>query len=372
MKKITIFTLGLGYGGVEKYFSSLCKMLQDDYKIEIVSTYKVLDIPAFEFSDKINITYLISDKPNKQEIKDAIKKKKIVALIKEMFKAIRILFLRRKRNIDYIKKLDTDYIITTRFHSKLVGKYAKKNIIKIATEHNYHNNDKKYINKIIKSVTNFNYFILVSEELKDFYDDKVKPKCIYIPNVIDKLPKTRSNLNTNNLVSVGRFSSEKGFEDAVEVIKLVKEKIKDVKLYLIGDGILKADLENKVKEYQLENNIIFPGFLNQKQQEKYLLDSSIYLMTSHTESFGLVLIEAMSYGLLCIAFDSANGAKKLLTENGILIKNRDKRQMADEIIRLLNNRKKIEEISEKGYLYCQSYLIDNVKKDWLKLLGSGE
>ena len=54
MKKITILALHLGFGGVEKYISSLCKMLEEDYQIEIISTYKVSDKPAFNFSNKIN------------------------------------------------------------------------------------------------------------------------------------------------------------------------------------------------------------------------------------------------------------------------------------------------------------------------------
>ena len=63
MKKITILSLHLGIGGIEKYISSLCKMLENDFEIEIISTYKVLDKPVFDFSDKLKITYLINDRP---------------------------------------------------------------------------------------------------------------------------------------------------------------------------------------------------------------------------------------------------------------------------------------------------------------------
>ncbi len=88
--EITILALHLGYGGVEKYLSSLCKMLEDNYEIEIISTYKVLDKPAFPFSNKIKITYLINDKPNKEELKKAIKEKKIINIFKEGFKSLKL------------------------------------------------------------------------------------------------------------------------------------------------------------------------------------------------------------------------------------------------------------------------------------------
>ena len=62
MKKITILALHLNYGGVEKYISSLCKMLEDTYEIELVVTYKCN--PAFEFSNKINSELIITNSNN--------------------------------------------------------------------------------------------------------------------------------------------------------------------------------------------------------------------------------------------------------------------------------------------------------------------
>ncbi|MBQ8192744.1 MAG: glycosyltransferase [Bacilli bacterium] len=369
-KRVTIFALHLGFGGVEQYISSLCKMLEDDYKIEIISTYKVMEKPAFSFSDKVKITYLMNTGPNREEIKMSLKKKNILKLFIELLKSIKILYLRRTLNIKAIKKLDTDYVITTRFHSLLVGKYLKCNAIKIATEHNYHDDNKKYIKSIVNSVKGFDYLVCVSNTLKEFYQNKIgNTKCIYIPNVIDDIPNSKSKLNNNNLISIGRFSPEKGFLDLIDVIEIVKRSIFDVKLYLVGNGAMLSQLQVKVKEKKLEKNIIFTGFLNKKEMEEYLLKSSIFVMTSYTESFGLVLIEAMSYGLPTVALDSADGPKELLKNNiGILVPNRDKKKMANEIVKLLNDRRKAELISNNGYKFCQQFLINNVKKKWLAIV----
>ena len=369
-KKITIFALHLGFGGVEKYLSSLCKMLEGNYDIEIISTYKVLDKPAFPFSEKVKITYLIDDKPNKEEFKQAIKNKNIINIFKEGFKSAKILCLKRSRNIKAIRNTYSDYIITTRtFHSRLVGYYAYNNIIKIATEHNFHNNDKKYITKVIDSIRDFDYFVVVSDNLRKFYENKIgKTKCIYIPNVIDSLPHKRSKLTNKNIITIGRLSPEKGQKDLIDVFKIVNKELPKTKLFMVGDGPLKKELENYTKELKLTNKIIFTGFLGDKGKEKYILDSSIFILPSYTESFGLVLIEAMSYGLPCIAFDTSDGAKELLKNNvGILVKDRNKEKMAEEIIKELKN-KNGSEHSEKGYKYCQKYLLDNVKKEWINIL----
>ena len=329
-----------------------------------------MDKPAFSFSDKIKITYLINDKPNKEELNQAIKNKKLIDIFKEGFKSVKILCLKRSRDIKAIRNTYSDYIITTRvFHNRLVGYYAYNNIKKIATEHNFHNDDKKYMSKVISSIKDFDYFVVVSNNLKKFYDSRIgDTNCVYIPNVIDSLPVRRSKLNNKNIITIGRLSPEKGQKDLIDVFKIVNTKLPKTKLFIIGDGPLKDKLKNYAKNLKLGDKVIFTGFLNDKEKEKYIFDSSVFVLPSYTESFGLVLIEAMSYGLPCIAFDSSDGAKELLKNNvGILVKDRNKEKMAEEIIKELKN-KNGSEHSEKGYKYCQKYLLDNVKKEWINIL----
>ena len=92
-------------------------------------------------------------------------------------------------------------------------------------------------------------------------------------------------------------------------------------------------------------------------------------MTSQTESFGLVLIEAMSYGLPCIGFDCASGAREIISKkNGVLVQNRDKNKMAMQIIELLNNSSMLSDLSKGSLETSQKYLLENVKKLWIKLL----
>lgn len=368
--KITILALHLGYGGIEQYLSSLCKMIQDDYKVEIITTYKLQDKPAFEFDKNIKIKYLINKGPNKEELKTAIKEKAFLNILKEGIKTIIILYKKIFYNIEAVENTNSKYIITTRdFQNYIAGEYSRQEIIKIATEHNYHNNNKKYINTLIESVSKTNYFVLVSEELKEFYSNKVSATCLYIPNVIDNLPKKEAKGNSHTLISIGRLSKEKGQIDLIDVVSIIKNKYKDIKLYLIGDGEEKEKLEKYIKKNKLEKYIILTGFLAKKDIELKLLESSVFVTTSHTESFGLVVLEASSYKLPVVAFDSAKGIKALLSDgNGILVSDRNKNKMAKEIIKLFEDKEHYEKIATKGYNNCKKYLAKNVKKDWLELL----
>ena len=330
-----------------------------------------MEKPAFNFSDNIKITYLINDKPYKEEMKQAIKNRNVFKTLKLFFKNLKLLVLKHQKNIKAIKSINSDIIITTRtFHNKLVSKYAKNDIVTIATEHNYHNNNHKYIKNLIKSLSNFNYFVVVSNELEQFYKDKLEnTKCIYIPNVIEKICDNLKYNSNCNLISIGRLELEKGFSDLIDIISIIKNDIPDIKLDLIGDGSLKTSLENKIEELNLKDNVIMHGYLKQDKIQKIIYQDSVFVMTSHTESFGLVLIEAMSYGLPCVAFDSASGARQIITDKKLLVKNRDKEQMAKLIISLLSNPKLCKKIGENNYNDCQKYLIDNVKQSWLNILN---
>ena len=290
-EKITILALHLGYGGIEQYLSSLCKMIKNDYKIEIVSTYKLQDSPAFDFDKDIKIKYLMNGGPNKESFKKAFKERSYLNIIKEGIKIVSILYKKVFYNIETVENLNSKYIITTRdFQNYIAGEFTRSDITKVATEHNYHNNNKKYINTLIESVSKINYFVLVSEELRDFYSDKVHAECIYIPNVIDSLPRKEAKGNNHTLISIGRLSKEKGQVDLIDVVGILKNKYKDIKLYLIGDGEEKSNLKEHIKKNKLDKNVVLTGFLSKNDIELKVLESSVFVTTSHTESFGLVVI----------------------------------------------------------------------------------
>lgn len=372
MRKVTIIALHLYYGGIEKYISYLCKMFENDYEVEVITVYKKDEKPAFEFSKKIKIAYLTNSFPYTVSIKKLIKEYKFFKVFREFIRRVflkieSIYKLRRA-----IKNLKTDIVITTRIaHNKLVNKYLKdSNIVKIATEHNYHNNDKKYIDEVINSITNFDYFIHCTDELYNFYKPLiVGPKNIKINNPVYINNNFKSKLNNFNIISVGRLSDEKGYLDLIEVMKSLNKINNKIKLTICGDGYQRLEIEQKIKQYNLSRNVKVTGFIYGKELSEIYKNASLYVMPSKSESFGLVLLEAMHYGLPCIAFDSASGARELLKNGiGILIKDRNINEMAEKINELLNNRDMLKKYSEKSINYVSNYSLDKIYKQWKKIL----
>ncbi|MDO4963601.1 MAG: glycosyltransferase [bacterium] len=372
MKKITILSLHLGYGGIERFITNLANSLSSDYNVEIVSTYKLQQKPFFKLNENIDVKYLIKDlKPNKDKLIKYLKSFQFIKFIKEGFKSIKILYLKKHTMINYIKNCDSDVIISTRdIHNKWLGKYAKDNVLKIGSDHNHHNNNSKYIKKIVNSTARLDYFVVVSSELKKFYDKLIKCKVIYIPNSIEELPSEKSNLNNKNIIAVGRLEKVKGFSSLIDVMDIVLKKYPDWNLNIVGDGSEYNYLNNLIQSKKLSNNIKLLGYKTKEELDILYKNSSIYVMSSLNEAFGIVLIEAMSYGLPCISFSSASGACEIIKDNitGYLIDNRDIKEMANKIELLIQDNDKLNSLSKNSYKEVQKYMSTNLKKKWIDLI----
>ena len=89
MKKISILSLHLGYGGIEKSITALANLLCEDYEVEIACVYKLYDKPVFELDPRVKIKYLTKVKPNKKELKEALKQKNPLKILKEGLKSVK-------------------------------------------------------------------------------------------------------------------------------------------------------------------------------------------------------------------------------------------------------------------------------------------
>lgn len=374
MKKVSILSLHLGYGGIEKSIVALANLLCESYKVEIACVYKLYDKSVFELDKRVKVKYLTKIKPNKKEFYEYLKKKKIFKTLKEGIKGIKGLYIRKNSTINYIENTNSDIIISTRdIFDEWLGQFGKEGVLKIGWEHNHYHDDMGYANEIVRATSKLDYLVLVSESLKEFYSKKLintNCKCIYIPNILDNMPKKMSTLTEKRLVSVGRLSKEKGYMDLLALYNIISKEYPTWSLDIIGDGAEREKLENYIKEHNLSDKVTLHGFQNKEYIDKILNKSSIYLMTSYTESFGIVLIEAMSHGLPCIAFDDAEGARELIDSGrtGYLIKNRNNRAYIQKIKDLMNDLETRKRIGKESREEVKKYDGKEVIKKWLQIM----
>lgn len=398
-KRLEIIVYHLGYGGIEKAVSSLANLLNEEVEISILSFYRLYQEPIFSIPYNVSIHYLYdTDVPLKVKkynqllhqgkifqlfasvFQDYVKGFHFLALFHDLCVSTDIYFLkgRYRRFKKYLKRTNADIYLSTRFEiSQLLAKYGNKDSLKIGWEHNHHHGNLSYKNKVIAASKDLDYLVLVSRGLAKDYQDSLKEqkcRCVYIPNMIDYDLPFVSDYRDRNIVMIGRLEEEKGFFDAILVAKRLQEKQISFHLDIIGDGPLRNILEKHIQDKGLTSYIKIHGFQNHAYIEEIFHHSSLYLMTSYTESFGLVLLEAMNAGLPCLAFSSAEGACELIQNgsNGYLILQRNVDEMAIQIIELLDRKDELQRLGKNAKGYSKNYLPDSVRLMWRQLLEGGK
>lgn len=377
MKKVVFLALHLGFGGVEKAIANEANILCNycGYEVEIISAYRLYENPPFYLDPKVKVTYLMDEKPNKEELKQAIRSKNPIRIAKEGVYSIKVLRKRTSLMKKALKNCKADVIVSSRIlYNGILEKYGSKGAVKIAQEHRHHNNDEKYIGKLCASVKNLDYFMPVSRELTDFYAQRLrgeKVKCAYIPHSVDSFPQQPSPLTDKNIIAVGRLEREKGFEDLIKIFSEVHKELTDWKLNIVGGGSLEDSLKALIKEKGLEDCITLHGYRNKEYINGLLERSSIYTMTSLEESFGIVIIEAQSYGIPCMAFSSARGALEVIEDgvNGFVINDRDMDKYCMTLKRLAKSLELRKCLGEKGRENAEKYREENVAEMWKEFLS---
>lgn len=363
--KVSIYALHLNYGGVEKNICTKANILSNLYDVEIISLYKLKDKPDFKLNSNIKIKYLTTNiKPNRKEFKESLHSKNIINVIKQGIHSIKVLYLKHTLITKSMINCNSEIIISTRidFTKKLIRNNEYNNI-KIAEEHIYHNNNTKYLNKLHYILKSVDYLMPSSNYLTNYYKElftEYRYKIITNNMPIESDNKL-SNLKNKNIITVGRLEKVKGYDDLIKLFSKLDNK--EWTLSIVGTGSEFDNLNNLIKELNMEDNIKLLGFKNTEELNKLYKESSIYIMTSIEESFGLVLLEAASHGLPLIAYDSALGAKEIIQDNGILIKNRNDKEMIKELKKLIDDEKLRKEYQQKSLSISKQYDYDLIKEE---------
>ena len=189
---------------------------------------------------------------------------------------------------------------------------------------------KKFVDFFLKKID----FIISDSKISKKYINKYlhKPTRVVYPFVDTRKFHFNPNLKSKNIIYVGRLADEKNLFRLLEAYKLIKKKISRSKLYIIGDGPQRKELERYVRKKRI-NGVCFTGWL--KNFKKYLNDSIIGYNVSKFEPFGCAGLEYVLSGIIPL-LGKRNGNIEVLNEKMIIADPNNSWDIAKKILFLLN------------------------------------
>lgn len=192
---------------------------------------------------------------------------------------------------------------------------------------------------------------------------------VVIPNPIES-SDLKSDMSQKQVVAAGRLSPVKAFDELIEAWSFLADDFPDWQLHIYGQDYLgtQQKLEILIASKNLTKKIILKGSVD--DMPKVMTDYSIYAMSSVTECFPMVLLEALSVGLPIVSYDCPNGPRHIVTNNkdGLLADYKNPKNLASKIKSLMENEILRNKMAINAKDNSVRFTTPIVMKNWLTLL----
>lgn len=345
-KKILQLSSSYGFFGAENVIAELSKELKSSNYIPIIGVFNNTQNPHLElidFARKNNLSYQLFD-------------------CNGQFDFQTILSIRK-----YIKKNKIDAVHTHGYKSNFYAVLATffHKISRIVTCHPWIKTSLKikFYSLIDKFLLNrFDKIIAVSDELKKEITEVGVPaeKILIIPNGIDinrftkkyNVDRVRMQLGIpaqyKVVGTIGRLSTEKGHSIFIDAADKIRKEHPSTFFIIVGDGLLREKLQQKVTKLALENHFLFTGIIDDIPKVLSIID--IFVLPSLTEGLPMALLEAMAARKPVVA-SKVGSIPQLIIHNktGLLVQPADIEGLIISIGELLQNPEKAKQLAEAGY-----------------------
>lgn len=218
-----------------------------------------------------------------------------------------------------------------------------------------------------------NHIVTLTRKDLEFWENGLKKINANLVSISNPTPYINTcnnpSLNYKVVISVGRLTQVKGYDLLIEAWKKVCDQNPDWKLYIVGSGEEKQNLEMLATQLGIIDRIKFTG--QTTDVRTFYEKSSIFCLSSRNEGLPMVLLEAQAYGLPIVAFDCDTGPSEIVVnkENGFLVPNGNIESLAYHLNEIINfENEKYEKMVFESFLSTQNFKIENILNKWCLIL----
>lgn len=354
--KLLYITNGInGAGGLERVLSVKASYLADhyNYDVTILSLNDSNNNPFYYFSNKIKmlsivvvgnpLQYIMSYKKGIQETVTQVNPN-IILVCDDGLKGF---FVPRmlKNKIPIIYERHASIVLNT--NASIKGNFIRKLM----------QSQVKWFAKFV---------VLTPSNIKEWKGNNV----VSIPNPLSFEPQLGNPLNQKKVIAVGSHSHNKGYDLLLKVWKEISMQCPDWVLTIYGKIDADKQFIRFAEQLRINNSVRFYEPVADIQQ-KYL-ESSIMVLSSRSEGFGMVLIEAMAYGLPCVSFDCPSGPRDIIEDavDGYLVPAGNISIMTSKILALIEDQELRLRMGVKASENVKRFLPETIVQQWDVLLKS--
>ena len=361
--KLLYITNGIaGSGGLERVLSIKASYLADilGYEVHIITLNEENLSVFFKFSSKIIFHDIVADGSSFNFIKQYVKginavintiNPQVISVCDDGLKAFFLpIIIRQKQPIIYERHVSKNIFIGNN-NLSFFGKF------KINLQFGLMN----YLG------AKFSKFIVLTNDNLEEWNLK---NLAVIPNPLSFYPSEISSLKNKTVIAVGKHCYQKSYDRLLESWQIILKKNPDWRLKIYGKIDENVGLLALAKKLKIESSVDF--FPPEKDIQQKYLESSIFVLSSRFEGFGMVIIEAMACGLPTVSFDCPCGPKDIIANNvdGFLVKNGDIQTFSEKINLLIENENLRQEFGKNAKQNVKRFLPENILEKWDNLFKS--
>ncbi len=371
-------------GGRQRVTATICNGLIENTEIDVyilfTSPMNKVKKPAYILNEKVNILWnkkIAKGKYSNLFLKVFRYFNKNIKPIKSVRFLEKIYFpsSEKKAYENYLNKYNFDVMVGVGSRASAMLSLLDINCKKIGWMHCSYDlyfftkgcfqyQQEKLYKKLFQKLNNI---VCLTDNDAHIYKSELNKSINKIYNPLAFKTDEKSEFNENELLFVGRLDYEiKGLDLLIDSLSYLNKFNQQWHLTIVGDGQGKENLIKEIQKKGLEGYISIIGFTDNVLS--YYQKSSILLLPSRSEGFGLVVIEAMECGVPVISYETDGPSEIIDNEiDGYLIKKYDTESFAKKIEYLLNNENERLKLSKNAIKKAKNFSIENIVNQWIQI-----